>query len=597
MSIFSFIKSKISIVNVIEEYVRLKPAGGYLKGSCPFHSETDASFTLSPEKEIFYCFGCHATGDSIAFIAKIENLNQIEASLYLAEKYNIEIPQDIKRSVNSSDEQKQEKQLYLEACKAIATWAHEELANSSLAREYLSKRNIDQKDINYFKIGYVPGGPRSITRLINTMKSKGILLKNLLECGFVAESSSLYYSPFEERILFPIKDHQGRICGFGGRIFRDKDERPKYYNSRESELFIKGKLLFGIDLAKKSMQQKKSAFLVEGYTDCVAMVKYGYENTVATLGTACTIEHLKLLARQIETLHVLYDGDNAGQNAILRLTELCWEVNLDLNIIELPSKEDPASFLNKGGNLEELIKKSCDIFSFFIEKTGSNFNELSLSEKMGRSKKIIDLISKIDDSLKQAILLQKTSMVTNLPFEALKSLLNKQENEAQYKNSKNELAGSSRAKDAETEEDFGAIPLLEKKIFFAMINSTKNASTYTIDKELIQYFSPQMQKLLNKFLKTYDPGKSEGLSNFFESLSENDMAWVNKHLMLLNDLESLETFEQLIFQFRKQKWRKIVQDIKNELIKAEEEGNVEAVQKLTARFLMLKQEIKHEGLL
>lgn len=594
MSLFNFIKTQIPIIDVINEYVVMKPAGGYLKGPCPFHAEKDASFTISPEKSIFYCFGCHASGDVIAFIAKIENLNQFEAAVYLTEKFNIEIPEHIKKSSPSLNENhKQEKQLYLSTFQAISDWTSQELETSIIAKEYLFKRKIEQSDIKHFKIGYMPGGHKEINRFINYMKIKGILLKNLIDAGFIAESGSVFYSPFEERIIFPIKDALGKICGFGGRIFREKDERAKYYNSKESEVFVKGKILFGFDLAKKSMHQQKSAFLVEGYTDCIAMVKYGYDNTIATLGTACTIDHLKLLSRHIEVLNVLYDGDEAGQNAILRLTELCWEVNLELNIIKLPFKEDPASFLNKGGDLKELIKKSTDIFSFFIEKTSNSFPKLSLAEKMNRAKKIISLISKIEDPLKQALLIQMAAANTSIPYKTLQSLLEKQPSS----NSKSEETSIDAANYIEYEKELAKIPLLEKKIFFAMINNYKNANNYIIEKELVQYFSLQMQGLLNKFLIAYTPANPEGLSKFFESLDDKETAWVNKHLILLNNYDSNETFEQLLFQFQKQKWRKIVQDIKTELLEAQKEGNAELIKQLTNRFLMLKQKIKHEGLL
>ena len=169
-----------------------------------------------------------------------------------------------------------------------------------------------------------------------------------MTAGILSESKNALYSPFEDRIMFPITDNLGRFCGFGGRTFMPQDERPKYYNSKENNFFTKGSLIFGLNVAKRDIQHKEIVFVVEGYMDCIAMAQHGYTNTVATLGTACTLEHLKQLSRYASYVYVLYDGDAAGQSAILRLTELCWNVNMDLKVIRLPRQEDPASFLAKG---------------------------------------------------------------------------------------------------------------------------------------------------------------------------------------------------------------------------------------------------------
>lgn len=602
MSLFNFLKSQVQILSVISEYVSLKAAGGYFKGPCPFHSEKDASFTISPDKGIYYCFGCHSSGDVIAFIAKIENLNQLEAALYLIEKYQIQVPQDYKNSLNINEISFQEKDLYLKICEAIESWTNNELFNSKAAKEYLIKsRNLNDTDIKYFSLGYLPGGLKYINRLADELKRKNFLIKDVLDTGFLQENGSILYSPFEERIIFPIKDHQGKTIGFGGRVFKVGDERPKYYNSKESSSFIKGKLLFGLDLAKKTMQQKKTAFLVEGYMDCITMVKYGFANTIATLGTACTIDHLKLLSRYIETLYVTYDGDSAGQNAILRLTELCWEAELDLKIIQLPPKEDPASFLNKGMKLERLIEKSPDIFSFFIEKTSSSFINLSLTEKISRSKKIIEVIAKINDNFKQNLLLQSCSANLNLPVESLRGLLESIKKQNLFKNESTvgtETTQKTQLCNNEYQE-IEPISLLEKNILFAIINNVKKANFSKIEEDLIQYFSPKMQELLKKLLETLKLSKNENwIFDFLGLLTSEEQDFFNKNLSnMSNNQYSKEIFDQLILQFMKQNWRIIVKNIKEEIVLATKSKNNQKVQELMAKFSTLKQEMKLKGLL
>ena len=244
MPIFNFLKDKLSILDVICEYVQLKQAGGYWKGPCPFHQEKEASFTVSPDKQIFYCFGCHAGGDLIAFIAKSENLSQFEAAKFLIDKYQIQVPEHFLKKI---DNHIKEKNNYFDICKVVSIWMSKQLQNNQEVQQYLKKRFIELQQIKYFNIGYFPGGINFINRFIKEMAYSGILVKDLIDVGILMEGKSILYSPFEERIIFPIKDFIGRYCGFGGRIFKQLDQRAKYYNSKESDWFSKGKLLFGFD--------------------------------------------------------------------------------------------------------------------------------------------------------------------------------------------------------------------------------------------------------------------------------------------------------------------------------------------------------------
>ena len=336
MNLFSFIKAHVSILDVVGGYSSLKKAGLYWKGNCPFHNEKTASFTVSPHKEIFYCFGCNSGGDVISFIEKVENCSPIEAANHLIERYKLTPPENLKLSSSEVDTQVRDN--YYDLCKAVSVWAHGHLLKNPTLLNYAQKRGISKESIVQFSLGYFPAGLAAVKGLIAKMQEQQFMPKDLLDANILSEGKTVLYSPFEDRLLFPIQDHLGRFCGFGG-IFKPHDQRPKYYNSRENEFFQKGSILFGLNNAKKNIQELEHAFLVEGYTDCIAMVQHGHKNTVATLGTACTPEHLKQLARYAKTLYVVYDADKAGHNAMLRLTELCWQVSLDLKVIYLPEKK------------------------------------------------------------------------------------------------------------------------------------------------------------------------------------------------------------------------------------------------------------------
>ena len=303
MNLFSYIKSQLSILDVISHYAKLKKAGSYWKGPCPFHHEKTGSFTVSPHKEIFYCFGCHVGGDVISFIAKVEQCTQLEAAQHLLEQHQLKLPENLSSELSKTSPD--EKKRYFFICQTVANWCHENLKKNISVQSYLKKRNFDKKVIVDFTLGYFPGGLASIQSFINHMHKKNILLQELFDANIIIKGQKINYSPYENRIIFPIKDHLGRFCGFGGRVFKENDERAKYYNSRENSFFNKGSLLFGFNKAKKYIQKEEKAFLVEGYTDCIAMVQHGYTNTVATLGTSCTKEHLKSIARHANYVYVL----------------------------------------------------------------------------------------------------------------------------------------------------------------------------------------------------------------------------------------------------------------------------------------------------
>ncbi len=594
-SLFEFIKSKILILDVISERVPLKPAGSYWKGACPFHSETAASFTVSPDKQIFYCFGCHASGDVIAFVAKIENLSQLEAAKFLIEQYRLDVPEELKRGTNSNFDNIQEKDTYFAMCKEIALYVHDQLLNTPVAFNYLKDRGISDESINIFELGYFSGGFNNINRLVKALSQRGVLLKDMLEHGILVEGRSFLYSPFEERIIFPIKDHLGRYCGFGGRIFKKNDERPKYYNSRETEGFSKGKLLFALDIAKKSMQEKEYAFLVEGYTDCITMVQHGYKNTVATLGTACTIEHLKLLSRYIKTLYVMYDGDKAGQNAILRLTEFCWEANLDLKVVKLPAQHDPASLLCSGEPMDEYVTNAKDIFSFFVESLGGNFQQKPLSDKVALADKIVSVIARLNDDFKKDLILAQAAMVMNIPFDSIKGLLDRNKRKKlesfAYDNGpkvENEPCSSD-------QNELCEVNLLEEKIFSAIINNAGKEAKIQIDRDLVPYFSSNIQNLLKKV----DMSLLDGpfiFSHFIDGLEQKDKDWVIKLSMRYQNV-SPEEFDLLVSRFCKVNWKQIVQGIKDEMAKAKQLNDATRLNDLLSKFLKFKEGIQLKGLI
>jgi DNA primase len=584
MNLFSYLKTRITILDVVSEYATLKKAGLYWKGQCPFHAEKTASFTVSPHKEIFYCFGCHVGGDVIAFIARKEQCSQIEAAKHLIERYQIELPSTLASDFkNTSSDDKQ----YYHICQAVAHWCHAQLLKSADAMAYCSNRTIIKKSISSFMLGYFPGGLAHVKRFIADMAKENILVDDLLDAHILSKGKNILFSPFEERIIFPIADHLGRFCGFGGRIFKPNDTRPKYYNSHENEYFAKGHLLFGLDKAKKEIQQSESVFLVEGYTDCIMMAQHGYANTVATLGTACTVDHLTILSRYARQLYILYDGDNAGQQAILRIGQLCWQASIDLKVIALPATEDPASFLIKNQHLQSYIDQAQDIFEFFIQTLGIDFNRQSLAGKLQSTRKILEMIQKLDDSLKQDILLQNASKHLEIPFDSLKKelgRLNVSQNQPKniYPPQENPIQP--------IQSQATGISTLENKIFFSIMN---NIQLITKENEefLITYLPRPLCDILKKLQEERKKVPTIGFIQFFEMLDQNDQHLVSKTILENQEDIRISLFEQLLTQLQKKHWKLIVNNIKIKLEAAKKVGDDAEVALLVRSFTDLQRKI------
>lgn len=597
MTLFDCIKEKVSLLDVIGQSIQLRQAGTYWKGPCPFHAEKDASFTVSPERSIFYCFGCHASGDVIGFIARLENMSQTEAAHYLVERYQLSLPPHIKNAHQLTSQEKDAKNRYFQLCKLVAAWAHAYLLNDAKAYKYLSDRSISATTIQQFQIGYFPSGNTALGNLVKSLTKDGFLLEDLRTHGIVLEGKGTLFSPFEERIIFPIKDTLDRHCGFGGRVFKPGDERPKYYNSKETEGFEKGKLLYGYDSAKKALLEAEHGFLVEGYIDCVMMAQHGFTNTVATLGTAGTLTHLKTLARSIETLYLLYDGDSAGIKAMLRLTEMCWEANLDLKVITLPAGHDPASFLSNGGALKPLVDGALDIVTFYINSTGTGFTTKSLAQKMIVAEKIAGVIARLKSTFKQDLLLHHAAGVMNIPFESIKGLAQQVAQTYNQRSDEADEASQSGNKNGEPNGVESDIIILEEKIFSAILQSMANGSLVRIPEEMRVCFSPSMRTILERLVdyEQQNDGKIT-VDGFINRMDSSEKSWVERIRCMYDGSLQLPMIDTLLTRLYRHEWQNMVNELKQQIAQARQEQNVALVQTLLERFAHLKETMVTRGL-
>jgi DNA primase len=361
------LKARLDVVEVISDYIELKRAGQNYKGLCPFHSEKTPSFMVNPGKQRFHCFGCDTGGDIIQFVMKYENLSFQETLKLLAKKAGISL-RDYKLS--GGDEGLREKLLEIlkEASKVFA----ENLKKSKSAYGYLKGRGLTEDTIRAFSLGYAFKEWHSLT---NYLIDKGFSRSLILQSGIASSGDKGIYDTFRDRILFPICDVRGEIIAFGGRVM--DDSQPKYLNSPDGPLFKKGETLYALNYAKEGIRKKGYAVIVEGYLDVMISHQYGFDNTVAPLGTALTPGHLQKLKRFTQKAFLVFDGDEAGKSAAKRSLPLLLAQGFGAKILLLPEKHDPDSFLKEHGGVPygKLLSESRSVVDFVLESSRKDKTE------------------------------------------------------------------------------------------------------------------------------------------------------------------------------------------------------------------------------
>jgi len=364
------------IVDVASGYMTLKRVGNSFKGKCPFHNEKTASFTVSREKQLYHCFGCGAGGNVITFIMEMEKLPFMDALKFLAARANIILPE--KQNQQEDHQAYEKKKRLYELHREAANYYYKILKTNKPARDYLMKRGISQETIREFGLGYAS---EEWTRLTEFLSSKGFSMEELLDSGLVlASESKRHYDRFRSRIMFPIVNPRGQIVGFGGRLMVTDQNGPKYLNSPETSIFSKSYELYNLNHCKNYMETGR-LLIVEGYMDVISLYQKGIKNTVAALGTAFTPFHGKILERYANEVIIAFDGDSAGKSATEKAMNILKKTSLNVKILNLPTNEDPDSFVQKYGQqgFEESVAKALTIIEYELELLKS-LNDLSQTD-------------------------------------------------------------------------------------------------------------------------------------------------------------------------------------------------------------------------
>ncbi len=414
------VRQSNDIVDVISQYVRLKRSGRNYFGICPFHNEKSPSFSVSPEKQIFHCFGCGVGGNVFTFLTKIEGISFVEAVQLLAEKANIQLP-TLENNMDSAKEALKAK--VYKVNEFTANYYHENLykPESKIAQEYIKKRKLTNETLKSFQIGF----SRNFDQLYRELKKQGFEDGEILESGLVNKNErGQYIDRYRNRLMFPICDARGRVIAFGGRVL--DDSKPKYINSPENVVYSKGRHLYGLNVAKK-YDIKKRLLIVEGYMDVISLHQRDIHNVVASLGTALTQQQGYLLRNHTEQIILSYDSDEAGQTAKIRAMEILQNMGCDIRVLQMEGAKDPDEYVIKYGNarFQNLVDKAISVIEFKVKILRQSLNLESTNDKIKFLNEIAKLISKIDNSMEREVYIEKIAKEYDVSKEAIYAEVNK----------------------------------------------------------------------------------------------------------------------------------------------------------------------------
>mgnify|MGYP004515034569 FL=1 len=536
--ILNEVRQSNDIVDVISQYVHLKRSGRNYFGLCPFHNEKSPSFSVSPDKQIFHCFGCGVGGNVITFVSQIEGLNFVETVQMLAERANIQLP----TLQNNGDSQKEIlKDKVYKVNEFAAEYYHQNLykPQAKMAQEYVKKRQLTNETLKSFRIGF----SGKFDELYQELKKQGFQEQEILESGLVNKNErGQYIDRYRNRLMFPICDARGRVIAFGGRVL--DDSKPKYINSPENIVYSKGRHLFGLNVAKKG--DTKKILIVEGYMDVISLHQRGITNVVASLGTALTEQQGWLLRKNSEQIILSFDSDEAGIKAKLRSIEILQNMGCDLRVLQLEGAKDPDEYILKYGNMrfQNAVDKAFSVVEFKVKILKKELNLENTNDKIKFLNEIAKLISKVDNTIEREVYIEKIAKEYDISKEAIYAEVNK----LTYKNDKSEKILEKPKpvithKKVEVQEISPIIKRRENTIISILLSG--DLSVFEIIKQNIKAedFQDEINKEITKKLyEEFEKGNSN-INGIIDNLSQEQQ---NQITMIMAEDYEIEDLEKAI---------------------------------------------------
>ena len=571
------IKSKLNVVDVLGEYIRLEKAGANWKARCPFHNEKTPSFMVSEEKQMWHCFGCGKGGDIFGFVMEMEGLSFREALKMLAEKAGVQI-----KTFNPQKIEKRNRTLEILEW-ATKFWETQLWKGSGKDKilHYLYARGLKDEVIKKFRIGYAPKGWRNILTFLN---QKGYTVEEIARTGILVEKKEAatnqnktnhrFYDRFRERIIFPIADYTGKIVGFSARVAPGGDEtQAKYINTPETEVYHKGRVLYGMDKAKSEIKKKDWLLLMEGNMDVIAAHQAGIRNGVAVSGTALTEDQIRIIKRYTQHIKMFFDMDKAGEAATKKSVKLCLAQDIDIQIVSLPFGKDAADIVKENpAELKKIVAQSLGVMEYFFQQTLSRLDKKKVEDKKKIAEELLKKIAVLENAVEKSYWLKKLSEELETPLTALTDELKKIS-----------LKGRMRKRNFQKEETkvdiaVSKLDVLLKELMGLMLVFPTVWKKVVIESE--KGVVLPSQKLLALMLKTGEQNKFN-FDNFVSSLGDQQelraeaekLFFKNKYqLDLNNNLEEIETedpiksfkncFREIQKEIQKNNLAKLIQDLK-----------------------------------
>ena len=519
------ITSRIDIIEIVGEFVKLKKRGANYLGNCPFHNEKSPSFTVSPSKEIYKCFGCGKSGNAVGFLMEHEKYSYVEALKWLAKKYNIDVEE-----TELSPEVKQQQQV-AESLFIINNFAQKHFTHNLFSTEegndvalsYLKQRGFREEILRKFQVGYNLDQRDDLTR--QALKDQ-YNIEFLQKSGLVSVRNDVPVDNYRGRIIFPVHNTSGKIIGFGARVIKTTDRAPKYINTPENELYVKSKLLYGTYFARQSIDKLDECLLVEGYTDVVSLHQAGIENVVASGGTSLTIDQLRLIRKYTNNLTIIYDGDSAGVKAALRGLDMALEEGLSVRLVLIPDNEDPDSYVNKVGVSEfrkfvEANKKDFILFQMEVMLKEAGSDTSKKASVVNQVAETLSKINKAEDFTKQQDYIRQCAAFLKIDEGGLTNLVNKYKRDKIEKDEKRQNFESSsfKVEDPATATD-DIIDLIynddlqEKNVLRVLLeygllpwDAEKTMADYIFEElDFFHFDNPELEHMLEVYREQYQNG-------------------------------------------------------------------------------------------
>ena len=535
------IKSRLNIVDVVGEYIKLEKAGINYRALCPFHNEKTPSFFVSPSRQMWHCFGgCNEGGDIFKFVMKIEGIEFIDALKLLAKKAGVQL----KTSSKKYEEIKTQREKLLDICKKATIFFSTQLNKSKTgleAKDYLMKRGLKEETIKEWKIGYAPSTWDS---LCNYLIGLGYERKDIIDAGLASEK---FFDRFRSRIIFPICDFNGQPVGFTGRVFNSDDE-AKYLNTPNTLLYDKSQALYGLDKAKVEIRKNDSCVLVEGNVDCIMSHQSGIKNCLAVSGTALTPAHLGIIKRFSNNLILSFDMDLAGNNATKKGIDMALKNGFNVKVISMNSEKDPADIILSSGEDEwkKIIKEAKPINQFYFDLSFKDRDVRSVEDKKKIVSELLPIFKKIDNTIEQTYWIQKLAEKLSIREDDIRQEMKKVNLPKQEVEVQKEKTGKSRKE------------LLEEAIL----------SMVLIEPSMVETLTEEQKKLFT----------------FLEKENNDSYIIMKSELLKEEDIDINEEWRKCVYEiekiYKEEKRKKIMADIKEK----EKEGSFEEVKKLLLEF-------------